>query len=1473
MTFIQYYKKSVKKHIGACLTVFILSCNALYSQTPDFNVVLSHKCAPAVATIYNESGILPGLNYLWDFGKGGVAINNNAKLEESYTNPGSYTISLRIINGTDTSEAFSKTIVLADGPNANFHVDKTSGCVPLSIQFSDASTAGDGAITEYYWDFSTGQTATGSSVSHTYTLPGDYDVFYRVTDINGCSDDYKSNQLIKAFKIPTPNFSASERFACNPPLYVEFTNLSQGSGSLNSTWTFGNGNTANTFEAATTYNNPGVYNVSLSVTDINGCTNSITKSRYIQVGSTAGEIIAITSNDTISENNAVLCPDSIVFKSTLPEQLDYTWIVDYNGAIQSILDTSLIKLALPDSGRIDIKLKFGTTGQCPDSLMKTFIIDYIKADFKMDDQFSCKLPVNVQLQNKSENAVSYVWTMPDNSQSSSVNTNFTIPVINSYEQLYTHLLINHYIPFSLVATSASGCRDTLIDYFVASPPIARLMPDKISGCAPLTVSFYSNSLSVEPINNWKYQIDSDVFNLTEAQSIQYTFNSPGEHTAYLIITNDSACTDTSYTIKINVGDKIIPDFSVNPPDLCFGNSLNLTLNSSLPDNNISFVYSSPGFFNTGEIRDINTSVQIRPDTVGTFPVKLEIDYNGCISDSVIDNAFTVSGPVGGSFHENFDCSTPLSYRFYSDIIGADNLEWKIGDSILIGSDSVDFVFPGSGNYTVTLNASNSISGCSIQKSKIIQVRDVYAEITLNPVGCLSDYIFFNSANSVDYIDSCYNEGFRWTFGDGSPDRRTYNTSYPHRYYNTGIYQVKLEVTAENGCKAYDSTEIKIVMPAVNFTVEPALGCGPELDVQLTYTSSDSTISSWEWIFGDNTFESNSNDTQVTHRYNSQSNITYTAGLYVTDIYGCWNYMNKTVSMVVTNAEFQASQRGICKDKNVLFIPYENEYDSFRIDFGDGFESITTLNHQYTTAGIFTVSLTVWKNGCSNTKVKSNYITVEDVSADFVTNPAGTITCYPALIEFTHTNPSGNIKSGMWTFGDGGIGAYNSSVEHNYTLPGTYNSSLHITTLYNCEAETFKQIVVTGPVAEYSFSPEFVCDGGFVTFHIDNIENTDEFEWNFGDGFFSSEPNPTHQYFGRENLYPALRIKKGNCEKFLVDTVTLSKVEANFDLSEPTGNFCEGEPLNATNRSLHYSESVWSINGNPVSSDNHLINFQFNTIGENHELELVVTDFAQCTDTIVKPFAIRTLPDFDISGDTQICIGNAASVSIPGFQTSWNIQWEPQEIFTNSTTANTEARPDTTTVINATVSNEFGCSATHFLLINVKDSYTLTRSPSGDTSIYIGESLQLLADANDESVTYSWTPQNNISCTNCPNPVVNPLENTTYILTTTDGCAIITAEFFIEVIVDYYLELPNAFSPNDDGENDIFKYEADNIAEVEFKIFNRWGNLVFSSNNINEGWDGRQNGKLQNIDTYTYFVKAKTLHGFEIEKKGTFLLIK
>lgn len=158
----------------------------------------------------------------------------------------------------------------------------------------------------------------------------------------------------------------------------------------------------------------------------------------------------------------------------------------------------------------------------------------------------------------------------------------------------------------------------------------------------------------------------------------------------------------------------------------------------------------------------------------------------------------------------------------------------------------------------------------------------------------------------------------------------------------------------------------------------------------------------------------------------------------------------------------------------------------------------------------------------------------------------------------------------------------------------------------------------------------------------------------------------------------------------------------------------------------------------------------------------------------------------------------------------------------------------------------------------------------DLQIELGEGLELLPmiSPSTAGLTYLWTSSTDpVSCANCAEPFVEPHFDTQYYLTATDeaGCSVVDS-VFIEVIKNQRIYLPNAFSPNGDGINDYFYLQSKrNELVLNFKVFDRWGNLVFENTNFytnesTQGWNGRFRGKAMNNGVFYYLASVQFLDG-------------
>ena len=819
-----------------------------------------------------------------------------------------------------------------------------------------------------------------------------------------------------------------------------------------------------------------------------------------------------------------------------------------------------------------------------------------------------------------------------------------------------------------------------------------------------------------------------------------------------------------------------------------------------------------------------------------------------------------------------DCSSPLDYEFTAFMNDAESYAWKINGTDVTGDDTLIYSFGSTGDYLVELTAGNLTTGCTITKSKVIPVRSITADFSAEPVVCMGNSIEFDASGSADYIETCYVEGFLWDFGDNTRPERTYYEQHAHSFYETGIFEVQLITTALNGCTDTIKRAVEVVQPSADFTVFPSSGCGPSLPVTFNYSGYSSDIDNWTWVFGDLITD----DTQVlnpTHSYIAPVSQVFLATLFVEDIYGCTNNLTQPVQVNTPVVDFYAIHSGICAGDEAQFVIATPGVNNYSWDYGDSTGTGMSDTHVYTDPGNYTVELTVEVEGCQRSITRNDYMSVEIADASFMPGDS-VFTCYPAVTGFTYTGNSSSIASGRWTFEPGiQSPSYAPNTTYTYTTPGIYLSSLTIVTHNGCTDTQYHTIEVTGPDADYEFSPSFICSGDTVLFRINEMDGVEDFLWVFGDGSTSELQEPEHVYTARGELYPSLILINGECEVTLSEySLYVSTIRADFEMQPEQDFYCYNGPVHARNNSEDYSSSVWRINGIQVAGSNHL-NSSFPLLGEN-TLTLEVYNALGCSDTLERIYTAIDPPDFSITGDSTVCQnGDLARLHIPEPEDEWTVLWEPGSSIMSPDRFLLNISPDTTTLYTATVTDEWGCVNSHSFLVRVIEPSAIERIPLQDTSIYIGESIMLLINTFNEGSEYAWSPDDHITCTHCNDPLVNPLEDVTYTCRVIDECLDITLEFPVEVIIDFYLELPTAFSPNDDGVNDIFRMEYHNVGEVDFRIFNRWGNLMFSTQDPEEGWDGRSSGKLQNPDSYAYVIRARTIHGYEFERKGTFLLLR
>lgn len=271
-----------------------------------------------------------------------------------------------------------------------------------------------------------------------------------------------------------------------------------------------------------------------------------------------------------------------------------------------------------------------------------------------------------------------------------------------------------------------------------------------------------------------------------------------------------------------------------------------------------------------------------------------------------------------------------------------------------------------------------------------------------------------------------------------------------------------------------------------------------------------------------------------------------------------------------------------------------------------------------------------------------------------------------------------------------------------------------------------------------------------------------------------------------------------------------------------------------------------------------------TYSINSSCGLVSSTISVTVNSCVLPTASFVVSDTSFcSGDcinyTETSLGVASwSWAFPGGNPSTSSDQNPTVCYAAAGTYQTQL----------IVSNTTG-SDTTIQLITVTATPTLTVSP--DQTIKQGD--EVILSATGSAGSYLWTPSDWLSCATCPITIASPDETTIYTVTLNNNGCEVSETILITVEFESTIYIPNVFSPNGDGINDIFFVQGRNIESLSFLIFDRWGEKVFETNNIEEGWNGRYRGKELNAAVFIYSVKAFFKDGSRTTKTGDVTILK
>lgn len=1444
--------------LNCLITTLLLSFTFLTvkAQVPvaNFTGTPLAGCSPLIVNFQDLSTGSP-TSWNWNFGNGNTSVLQNPSA--SYFTPGNYTVSLTVTNANGSNTLTrSQYISVYEPPTVNFSASPQSGCFPLRVQFSDLSTAGVGNTNiSWLWDLGNGTTSTLQNPIATFSTAGTFNITLRVVNDKGCTRTISRSNYITVTNGVIAGFTHSIANVCSAPANITFTNTSTGPPTLSYVWDFGDGNFSSLINPVHTYTSNGTYIATLITTSSAGCVDTF-RSTPIIIGGFSTSFTAPASVCTL---------DATTFTNTsTPTPVSSNWTFGDGGTASTI--NASYSYTLPGTYTVWL---YNTYSTCIDSISQTITVNPRPvSNFSAPVTTSCQPPLIVNFQDLSTGSpVSWLWDFGDGNTSTLQNPSHTYTAYGNFA-------------VTLTTTNAFGCTHTFVqsNYIIIRRASISVPLFPVRGCIPFTVSPVAIISSVDAVTsyNWNFG-DGGTSTLANPT---YTYTTQGTYTVRLIITTSTGCTDTLIIPNaVRVGSKPVADFSAVPIPVCGTQPVYFT-DLSVPADEWSWTFGDGG-----------TSASQNPShsysDTGYFSIRLIATNNGC-PDTIIKNNYVRVLPPIARFTPVPNCNNRFEFSFTDQSIAPLTWEWDFGDGSPVSMvQNPVHIFPSYGDFNVRLIVTNG--GCADTIIRSIRTINENPDFFANMLSaCKISTIGFTATN----INTINIASYDWDFGDGGTGTTT-SVNINHTYAVSGTYSVTLTTTDINGCTNVitKTNYIRINGPVAGFTASNTAGCAGLTTTfnDLTTTDGLNSITNWQWNFGDGIIQ-NFATPPFQHTYNTVGN--FTVQLVVTDAAGCKD------SVIISNLIFSTdpipnfitADSLTCPNATVSFTNNSAPGGLTSLwDFGDGNTSgITSPTHSYAATGIYSVKLKVEDiYGCADSLTRTSYVRVDVPLANF--NVSDSISsCTPFAVQFTNT--STYFKTVLWDFGPGEGTSSLLNPVHFFNYPGTYPVKLLITSPGNCYDSIVKTITVydtTGSALNYT--PTTGCSPFSASFNVVNAGPVVSYFWDYGDGNtqITTTPTSNHIYSTFGNFLPRVIVEDpSGCLILLegVDTFYVKGAKANFGYD--TLVFCDRGLINFSD-STTFNDPITTYNwdfGDGTTSTLQNPTHLYTSPGL-YTVQLAVQTQLGCSNTLLKNNLVRVVqrPLIDIAGDSVLCINSSLLHSGIFLQPDTSaVSWIWSFPNGNSSTIQNPPLQKYTTAGNFSITtiatNSTGCKDTTLQTIFVNPLPVITIP--AQLTIQNGFPVTIPATYSPNTISWIWSPATGLSCTGCPTPEAGPKFNTFYQVYFTDnnGCSDIGSIQVNVICTNSSLFIPNTFSPNGDGSNDVFYPRGKGLERVKMlRIFNRWGEVVyekrdFSVNDASSGWNGIYKGNQPKADVYVYQAEVFCDNGDIIKLNGNIALI-
>ncbi|MFT5723716.1 MAG: PKD repeat protein [Bacteroidia bacterium] len=1458
----------------------------IYTPIVGFEIDTLLGCGSATVHV-KDSSIGYGLTRLWQWGDG----TSSSGLIDSHTyvGRGTYNLKFTVANRCG-SNSLTRQVVIKDKPTASFS-GLTNGCVIHTINLKNNATTDFDSSAIYRWNFGNGDSSfNGAPPTVPYSDSGTFDIRLIVSDTCGADTQMQS---IRVDLLPTIQMTADSAL-CSLDT-VQFNNTSTNFDFL--ILDYGDGSTNDSIFNLGLFNH--VYTDSGTYAVVIRAVNELICETY----DTLIVIIKPNSQSVISLTDTAACaPFTFKFQNKSKFSSSYKWFInDTFISNQTQLDSLVI---VQDSVLKRIMLIAIDTIGCKTDTAEQLVFTGKNpvAAFVSTIDSGCS-PLTDTLLNTSTFGETYKWDLGNGNQSTLVHPASTFVSAARGDTSYQ---------IRLVVSTWLGCVDTTYGTRKVFPiPISAFTMDTSNGCYPVNVNFTNQSdpNGLGNLSDMRFAWDFDngtTDTVLHPSGITFT-DSKTIDTTYIVklsVTSTNGCPAESFD-TVTVYPKPSIDFSISEPTGCGPLSVNFQ-NNSLPNNKgsinlMSFVWDL-GDGQTSIIQNpVNSYLaSLSRDTFYTVRV-IGISEHQCV-DSTEKVIQVYPKPLAKfSLDKDAGCS-PLEVQFDNlstpydtSTIANMTFEWTYGNGFS-SSNQQD---------TTTYNEANFADSMYIIQLIAIsehQCKDTFSDsVTVYPTPS-SEFTTSDSAGcgplQVDFTNlSTLNDTNYWDLGSGfSVSPADTQFTFPFVLLKDTTYQIRLNTKSSNGCISDTALQVVTVWsyPIANFTVGDDSICFYD---SFYFTNNSLGATAYEWNFDDG---ATSVTTSPAHQYakgtDAFKDLNFTVRLEATTAKGCKDTVYETVNVhPFTVAEIGNAIDSFCSPTTINFTNISSNHTSSFWDFGGG-----NTSNQTQPSFFYQNISNVTRNLMVTLHTENDFGCVDDDTLKFKIMPEPIADFSPFRLDVcdsgyhTLVNRSINNTVNEWTFGDGSVSTLPEPYhlfERNRLAPATYTVQLIVKNQAGCP-DTAAHTIVLNPIHTVDFDTSLirsVCVGDPIQFN-----NRSSFaayhKWLFGDGGESRDSLPNY-FYGAAGLFDVKYI--GYDLNGCPDSVTKKAMVQVFDRPQADFNFNPTNPkmpnslVNFTDNSTPSSGLVYAWDFDDAGKSSVVQNPSHTFLDSGFYDVTFIIDNGFCRDTITKPLYVAPplpIPDFMVN-DTAGC-------------GPFDVQFTAQSLHANSYrwffddgSESSEENPLHTFVfegyydIGLVTYGPGGQADTTFnKLIRVYPKPTAYFTVS-NTEQYLPNPIFTPSNESVDASSYQWylidENDQNVGASVDAFPQITVTAVGVYSLElqaiNTFGCRdTFIRPLYLTVKDSGYIYIPTAFTPTKSpGLNDIFKPTMEGVDPdgYLFQVYNRWGEHIFETSDVNGYWDGFYQNQMSEMEQYIFIVSGRFYSGQVFEEKGTVLLMR